>query len=94
MLQIVHFPTFIILLVIILVTSLYYYKDIKKYKDYADVKLNLAFYDVCDYMINFNVVIENAIDNEYILENDLAYLTGRFSWYVRSLSEINDILVK
>jgi hypothetical protein len=84
----------IILLVAITLVLSKYNQNQKKYKEYTNEKLNQHFYTVCDYMINSNAIIENAIKNQYIFENDLEYLNRRFYVYLQSLDEINEISMK
>ncbi|WMM25455.1 hypothetical protein RBU61_01985 [Tissierella sp. MB52-C2] len=83
----------ILIVVITLVLSKYNQKQ-KRYEEYVDEKLNQHFYIVCDYIINSNAIIENAIENQYIFENDLEYLNHQFYVYLQSLDEINEISMK
>ncbi len=68
-----------------------YCQNQKKYEEYANEKLNQNFYKVCDYIINSNAVLKHAIENEYIFETDLEYLSNAFYAYLQSLHEIDNI---
>lgn len=81
----------IVIILLIILTVFKYNQEQKKYKEYANEKLNKNFYEVCDYMVDANATIENAIEKEYIFEKDLEYLNSRFFAYLRSLDEVNDI---
>lgn len=83
----------VITVLIISVTYNYYQKQ-KRYEEYANEKLNYNFYQVCDYIIDSNVIIGDIIRKEYVLKTDLESLESRYFVYLRSLDEINNISKK
>lgn len=84
----------ILSIIIILLVALAVLKSFQnhiKFKEYANEKLNWNFYNFCDSMMNSHAVINNAIENGYIMETDLAYLKNQYFGQLRSLDEINNI---
>lgn len=80
----------VIILLVTLIVNKYYQKQ-QKYEEYVNEKLNWNFYKICDYMMNSNAIIENTVENGYILQSDLEYLKDQYFYYIRSLDEVNDI---
>lgn len=79
--------TVIIVLISTLFVFLEYNEETKKYKDYADVKLNMYLPSVYNNMIKMNLIIEKAINQSYITERELIHLKSLYDPYYKSFVE-------
>jgi hypothetical protein len=78
-----------VIIVLIFATFLFlkYSEETKKYKDYADFKLNTYLPRVCDNTIEMNLIIEKAINQSYITEKELIQLKSLYDPYYKSFVE-------